>query len=643
MQPTVTRRVDSLLALPRSAKKMLAVLADSALCVLTVWLAICLRFESWITLSGYHWLAVAMSIIIAIPLLTAFGFYHTVIRFVGRQTITAALRAIGMYAIIYSVIFTAIGFPLVPRTIGILQPILLLAGLGLTRLLASQLLAEQQVQLQAIEMSPGVLIYGAGNSGQQLAASLKSSGQNTVVGFLDDSMNLHGARIAGVTVYGPSDIQKLMTTHDISSVLLAMPRLSRIRRNEIIKLLSQHGVAVKTLPSLTDLVSGKVSESDLREVDIEDLLGREPVAPIEALMRQNITGKTVLVTGAGGSIGSELCRQIASLAPRELILLDSNEFGLYTIDEELQSLSREQAFKLTPILANILDAESLGYLFSTLKPQTVYHAAAYKHVPLVEANPAAGLRNNVLGTFNVAQAALDAKVSSMVMISTDKAVRPTNVMGASKRLAEMVLQSIAHEHATLAASTHFCLVRFGNVLGSSGSVVPKFREQIRHGGPVTVTHAEVTRYFMTIPEAAQLVLQAGAMQADHRSGAHVYLLDMGESVKIIDLAKLMVQLSGLSVRNSANPDGDIEIQTIGLRAGEKLFEELLISENSQPTRHTKIRSAQEDFAPLNQILDLIHDVTNVASGPSYTPQEQLARIRQKIQPLVHLHDSASQG
>lgn len=643
MQPQATRRMDKLLALPRSAKKTLAVLADSALCVLTVWLAICFRFESWISLSGYHWLAVALSILLAIPLLTVFGFYHSVIRFVGRQTITAALGAIGVYLLIYSAIFTAFGFPLVPRTIGILQPILLLAGLGLTRLLASQLLGEQQIKLPPADNRPNVLIYGAGNSGQQLAASLKASGQNTVVGFLDDSKNLHGASIAGVTVWAPSEIKKLITTHDVSSVLLAMPSLSRGSRNEIIKLLSLHGVAVKTLPSLTDLVSGKISESDLREIDIEDLLGRESVAPIEDLMRQNITGKSVLVTGAGGSIGSELCRQIAALAPLQLILLDSNEFGLYTIHEELLPLANKHAFNLTPILANILEEDRIGYLFETLKPQTVYHAAAYKHVPLVEANPVAGLRNNVIGTVIVARAALSTGVSSMVMISTDKAVRPTNVMGASKRLAEMVLQSIAQQHAQLPDSTRFCLVRFGNVLDSSGSVVPKFREQIRQGGPVTVTHADVTRYFMTIPEAAQLVLQAGAMQTDHRSGAHVYLLDMGESVKIIDLARVMVQLSGLTVRSPANPSGDIEIQTVGLRAGEKLYEELLTSENSQPTRHSKIRSAQEEFVPIEQILDLIHNIATVVSRSSDTPQAQLSRIRQQIQSLVQLHDSASQG
>jgi FlaA1/EpsC-like NDP-sugar epimerase len=642
MQPHNMRRVNSLLALPRSAKKALAILLDSALCVITVWLAICFRFESWVSLSGYQWLAVVISVGLAIPLLTAFGFYHTVIRFVGRQTISAALGAIGIYAIIYSAIFTAYGFPLVPRTIGLLQPVLLLASLGLTRLLASQLLSEQAALLSTDSAQPHVLIYGAGKSGQQLAVSLTSSGQSRVLGFLDDNVNLHQARIAGIPVYSPSQTHQLIATHGISSVLLAIPSLSRSRRNDIIRLLSQHRVAVRTLPSLNDLASGKVSEDELREVDIEDLLGREPVAPIPELLRHNITGKTVLVTGAGGSIGSELCRQIAMLSPVQLILVDASEFALYTIYEEIRPRSVEHQFELTPVLANILETDHVNQLFASLKPHTVYHAAAYKHVPLVEANPVAGLKNNVLGTYAVAHAALKAQVQDMVMISTDKAVRPTNIMGASKRLAEMVLQSLAQQHTDASQSTRFCIVRFGNVLGSSGSVVPKFREQIQRGGPVTVTHADVTRFFMTIPEAAQLVLQAGAMQQSHRSGARVYLLDMGESVKIIDLAKLMIQLSGLTVRDTEKPVGDIEIRTIGLRPGEKLYEELLISENSQPTRHSKIRSAQEKFVPLDQILTLIDNITKDSARESHTPQQRLIQIRQQIKPLVELHDSMVQ-
>lgn len=638
---TTHRSIDKLVALPRGAKKTLAIFTDSALCVITTWLAICLRFESWVSLAGYQWLAVALSIAIAIPLLTIFGFYHTVIRYVGRQTITAALRAITIYAVIYSAIFSAFGFPLVPRTIGVLQPLLLLICLALVRLLASQLLSEPGIPELGTHHLPAVLIYGAGESGQQLAALLKSRGESRVVAFIDDNTSLHNAQIDGIAVYGTNRLQHLKDAHDVKDVLLAMPSVARSRRNEILKLLSPLHVGVRTLPNLTDLASGKINKSDLRELDIEDLLGRDTVAPIPDLLRLNITDKVVLVTGAGGSIGSELCRQIVKLNPRQLIMLDASEFALYAIHDEIKSQAETAMVSVIPVLANIVEADRLKDLFLRLKPNTVYHAAAYKHVPLVEANPVAGLRNNVLGTYSVAMAALTADAQDMVMISTDKAVRPTNVMGASKRLAEMVLQAIAHQNKHLETSTRFCLVRFGNVLGSSGSVVPKFREQIKQGGPITLTHEEVTRFFMTTSEAAQLVLQAGAMQSSHSQGAHVYLLDMGESIKIIDLARLMIQLNGMTVRNESQPAGDIEIHAVGLRPGEKMYEELLISENAQPTRHEKIRSAQEMFLPLQDILDTVNSITEPSLHAHLTSQEQLLRIRAALAPLVNLHSDTS--
>jgi FlaA1/EpsC-like NDP-sugar epimerase len=597
MRAANSLRVDSLLALPRRAKKTLAILTDASLCVLTVWLAICFRFESWVSLADYQWLAVLLSVVLAIPLLTAFGFYHTVIRFAGRQTIQAALRAIGIYAVIYSALFTAYGFPLVPRAIGILQPLLLLIGLALVRLLASQLLTPT-----ASDTAPGlpeeaVLIYGAGQSGQQLAASLSSSGASKVVGFLDDNPNLHKASISGIVVHAAAQVQSLVRQHNVRQILLAMPSLSRSRRNEILQLLSSTQVAVRTLPSLSDLASGKASANDLRAINIEDLLGRDPVVPQPDLLRKNITGKIVVVTGAGGSIGGELARQILHLQPARLVLLELNEFALYAIYEELSAQIKRQALsqppELTPLLANVLDDAQIHQLFAQIKPDTIYHAAAYKHVPLVESNPVAGLKNNVLGTLNVAQAALAAGVHDMVLISTDKAVRPTNIMGASKRLAEMTLQSLAAEHVQSEQSTRFCMVRFGNVLGSSGSVIPKFQQQIQSGGPVSLTHPEITRYFMTIPEAAQLVIQAAALNKSHRHGAQVFLLDMGESVKIMHLAKTLIQLSGLSVRDESHPTGDIEIEITGLRAGEKLYEELLIEGDPQPTGHPKIWLSQD--------------------------------------------------
>jgi FlaA1/EpsC-like NDP-sugar epimerase len=629
------RHMDALLTLPRGAKQTLTILVDAALCVLTVWLAICFRFESWVSLSGYHWLAVALSVLLAIPLLAAFGFYHTVIRYAGKQTITAALRAIGLYAIIYSAVFTAYGFPLVPRTIGILQPLLLLVSLALVRLLASQLLSEHVMSAKSQAGLPAVLIYGAGNSGQQLATSIQAKGESRVVAFLDDNASLQKARISGIRVHSPSEIEQLSQTHAVRDVLLAMPNLSRSRRNDIIKLLSRSHLAVRTLPSLTDLASGKISEKDLRELDIEDLLGRDPVAPIPELMSKCITGKVVLVTGAGGSIGSELCRQILTQQPTQLVLVELNEFALYTLLEELTLRNTSKSTELTPVLANVLDKAHISALFATYHPHTIYHAAAYKHVPLVEANPLAGLKTNILGTYNVASAALSCGAQDMVMISTDKAVRPTNVMGASKRLAEMVVQSLARQRLPN-QFTKMSLVRFGNVLGSSGSVIPKFRSQIEKGGPITVTHPEVTRYFMSVSEASQLVIQAGAMSNSSGIDAHFFLLDMGDSVKIFDLAKLMIQLSGLAVRDASNPSGDIEILVTGLRPAEKLFEELLIDCDTQKTQHPKIISANEDSLSIEDVLRFVNELDEQEYLEA--ANEKLRAIRHKLKELAGLQD-----
>jgi FlaA1/EpsC-like NDP-sugar epimerase len=598
--------LDGLIALPRSVKHALAITTDAALCMLTVWLAICFRFESWVSLSNYQWLAVIVSIALAIPLLSIFGFYHTVIRFAGKQTIMAALRAMTIYILLYSALFTAYGFPLVPRTIGVLQPLLLLISLGIVRILASQLLAEHVASHKELANLPAVLIYGAGSSGQQLAASIRARGQSRILGFLDDNSNLQNAQIAAIPVYPPSAVMTLSEKHNIRDVLLAMPSLTRTRRNQIIKLLGQTKVAIRTLPSLSDLASGKASEGDLRDLDIEDLLGRDPVAPILELLTKNITNKVVLVTGAGGSIGSELCRQICQLAPKQLILLELSEFALYNINEELSPVAQSAGFSLTPILANVLDKERIEQLALEYRPHTIYHAAAYKHVPLVESNPLAGLHNNVFGTRHVAQAALVAGVDDMVLISTDKAVRPTNIMGASKRLAEMVLQAIAAQHITKEKSTRFCMVRFGNVLGSSGSVVPKFREQIKTGGPITITHPEITRYFMTIPEAAQLVIQAAGLNTSHRSGAQVYLLDMGESVKIVQLARAMISLSGHQEYSS--DDKGIHIEFTGLRPGEKLYEELLIEGTPATTPHSKIFTSQESLPSVALVSDMVENL-----------------------------------
>jgi len=578
-----------MLALPRWAKRFVVLALDTALCVVTVWLAYYLRLGAFVALSGNAFWAVVTSIGIALPVFIVSGLYRAIFRYSGWPALVAVARAITIYGLLYASVFTAIGIQDVPRTVGIIQPILLLLFVGASRALARVWLGSEYQGILRRASRPKVLIYGAGSAGRQLASAMANNPEMQVAGFLDDDDRLHGHVLNGQPIYDPADLDTLATTLNISSVLLAMPSLSRSRRNQILGRIRSAHVAVRTLPSVTDLAQGRVGISDLRELDIDDLLGREPVAPNHLLLSRNIVGKVVLVTGAGGSIGSELCRQVLALAPARLLLVEHSEFALYAIHHELQERLAVGSPVLVPLLASVQDEDRMREIMSTWHPDTVYHAAAYKHVPLVEHNPAAGICNNVLGTLRAAQAALEAGVSDFVLVSTDKAVRPTNVMGASKRLAEMALQALAQG----STSTRFSMVRFGNVLGSSGSVVPRFRQQIRDGGPITLTHPEVTRYFMTIPEAAQLVIQAGAMAR----GGDVFVLDMGQPVRILDLARRMVELSGLAVKSDDDPDGDIEIAITGLRPGEKLYEELLIGSDPQPTLHPRIMKAHEDFIP----------------------------------------------
>jgi len=535
---------------------------------------------------GAVW-ASAAAIALALPIFIVSGLYRAIFRYSGWPALLTVAQTVGIYGLLYACIFTAVGVAGVPRTIGIIQPILLLLLVGASRALARVWLGDQYTSILQRSSRPKALIYGAGSTGRQLAAAMANSHEITVVGFVDDDDRLHGHVLNGQPIYNPSDIEALTSTLHISDVLLAMPSLSRHRRNEILSQVRSARVAVRTLPSMNDLAQGKVSISDLRELDIDDLLGREPVAPNHILLTKNILGKVVLVTGAGGSIGGELCRQILQVGPSKLLLIEQSEFALYSVQQELEEKNASSETELVPLLASVQDPDRMREIMSTWRPDTVYHAAAYKHVPLVEHNPAAGIKNNVLGTLHTAQAAIESGVTDFVLISTDKAVRPTNVMGASKRLAEMTLQALAPVNT----GTKFCMVRFGNVLGSSGSVVPKFRQQIRDGGPISLTHPDVTRYFMTIPEAAQLVIQAGAMA----KGGDVFVLDMGQPVKIFDLAKRMVELSGLTLQDEQNPDGDIAIEVTGLRPGEKLFEELLIGDNPKPTIHTCIMKANEEF------------------------------------------------
>ncbi len=589
MRTNLQNIVLPVLALPRWAKRIVVLALDTALCVLTVWLAYYLRLGEFVALSGSALFAVMTSIGIALPIFGVSGLYRAIFRYSGWPAMLAVGRAIGSYGLLYASIFTVIGIQEVPRTVGIIQPILLLLFVGVARVLARIWLGDQYQSILKRASRPKALIYGAGRSGRQLVAALANSHEMRVVGFLDDDDCLHGHVLNGQPIYNPADLVNLASTLTISDVLLAMPSLSRKRRNEILTQIRTARVAVRTLPSVIDLAQGKISISDLHELDIDDLLGREPIMPNHILLARNVRSKVVMVTGAGGSIGSELCRQILTVGPSKLLLIEQNEFALYGIHQELEEKIAGREIVLVPLLASVQDRERMREIMSTWHPDTVYHAAAYKHVPLVEHNPIEGIKNNVLGTLRTAQAAAENGVSDFVLISTDKAVRPTNIMGASKRLAEMVLQALA----ATSPGTKLSMVRFGNVLGSSGSVVPKFRQQIRDGGPITLTHPEITRYFMTIPEASQWVIQAGAMS----EGGDVFILDMGQVVKIMDLARRMIELSGLTVKDEQNPGGDIEIEITGLRPGEKLYEELLIGDNPKPTAHSRIMRAHEEFIP----------------------------------------------
>ena len=595
-----------ILALPRWAKRLVVLALDVVLCVLAVWLAYYLRLGEFVPLSGNALLAVAASIGIASPIFVASGLYRAIFRYGSWPALLVVARALGIYGLLYASIFTAIGVAGVPRTLGIIQPILLLLFVGASRLLASAWLGDQYLDILKHASRPKVLIYGAGSAGRQLVDAMASSHEVHVVGFLDEDDRLHGHVLNGKPIYNPADLANLVSILSISDVLLAMPSLSRKRRNEILTEIRTARVAVRTLPSLNDLAQGKVSVSDLRELDIEDLLGRELVMPNHILLAINVRSKVVMVTGAGGSIGSELCRQILSVSPSKLLLIEQSEFALFGIHQELEEKLKGRDIVLVPLLASVQDSERMREIMSTWHPDTVYHAAAYKHVPIVEHNPAEGIKNNVLGTLRTAQVAAENGVSNFVLISTDKAVRPTNIMGASKRLAEMVLQAIA----TINPNTNFSMVRFGNVLGSSGSVVPKFRKQIRDGGPITLTHPEITRYFMTITEASQLVIQAGAMAKK----GDVFVLDMGQPIKIMDLAHRIIELSGLTVKDERNPDGDIEIKIIGRRPGEKLYEEPLTGDNPKPTSHPRILKAHEKFilwADLESKLNALEMALNV--------------------------------
>lgn len=596
--------VTQLIALPRWAKKVVVLLLDTVLCLIATWFSFCLRFDEFVGFSEALIWAMAASVLIGLPVFVVQGLYRAIYRYTGWFATISLIRALSIYAAIYVLVFTIIRVEGVPRSVGIMQPIILFICVGVLRLMAKAVLNRQVVGKHSSDNRAVALIYGAGAAGRQLAAGLRQAAGINPVAFVDDDSNYWKSTINGLRVYAPNEIPGLLASNlGITDVLLAMPSATRARQREILRRLSDLPVHVRILPGLASLANGDVKIEDIREVEIDDVLGRGAVQAHEELLHQNVTGKVVLVTGAGGSIGSELCRQIIAQKPKTLVLFELSEFALYAIERELALLASPA--QTIPILGSVLDSNKLARVARRFGVQTVYHAAAYKHVPIVEMNPAAGVWNNVFGTLRTVESACQAGVETFVLVSTDKAVRPTNVMGCSKRMAELVLQAKSLQENRLGVhTTKLTMVRFGNVLGSSGSVMPVFREQIKNGGPVTVTHPEIIRYFMTIPEAAQLVIQAGAMG----EGGDVMVLDMGEPVKIVDLAKRMIHLSGFSHKDEENPDGDIEIQFTGLRPGEKLYEELLIGDNTLPTSHSRIMRAAEHALRWDELEPLLFEL-----------------------------------
>ncbi|MFD2641178.1 polysaccharide biosynthesis protein [Pseudomonas japonica] len=633
-----------LLGLPRRQKRLLQVMADVILVWAALWLAFVVRLgidEMANPIRDHVWLFISAQIV-AIPLFIRFGMYRAVMRYFGNDALIAIIKAVSLSALILGVVvyWYSNHENVVPRSIIFNYwwlSLILVGGLRLAMrqyFLGDWFAAAQHVPFTNRDDGlPKVAIYGAGSAGNQLVAALRLGKLMRPVAFIDDDSSIVDRVISGLQVYKPRNLQKMIDCTGAQEILLAIPSVTRARRREILGFLEGFPLHVRSIPGFMDLASGRVKVEDIQEVDIADLLGRDAVPAQEDLLERCIADQSVMVTGAGGSIGSELCRQILGLRPRILLLFEHSEFNLYSILSELEQRVRRESLptKILPILGSVRNQAQMLDIMKTWRVSTVYHAAAYKHVPMVEHNIAEGVLNNVIGTLNTAQAALQAGTANFVLISTDKAVRPTNVMGSTKRLAEMTLQALSREPAPVlfgdkgnisrVNKTRFTMVRFGNVLGSSGSVIPLFHKQIKSGGPLTVTHPNITRYFMTIPEAAQLVIQAGSMG----QGGDVFVLDMGEPVRIVELAEKMIHLSGLSVRSERNPHGDIAIEFTGLRPGEKLYEELLIGDNVAATRHPMIMTANEDYLSWSSLSERLGQLLKAIDEDDYNRVRQLLR------------------
>jgi len=588
------RLIKWFLSLSRVVKRSIMLFVDVLLIVTILMLSFSMRLGEWFWPQGDLVYLLFFAPLVAIPIFIKFGLYRAIVRYIGFKALWVIVQAVSLYALVWGVIALLSGVQGVPRSVILINWILGMLLIGGSRIIGRWWFSDKKsYSVNAFDKRKNVLVYGAGSAGIQLATALTYSQELNPIAFIDDEPTLSNHQIMGLKVYPSNNLGELVASMKIEEVLLAIPSASRDRRNEIINNLEPYPVLVRTVPGVSELAQGKLKINDLNVVSINDLLGRDPVPPNQNYLRADITNKVVMITGAGGSIGSELCRQIIQLQPKKIVLFEQNEFSLYTIDQEL--IQKNLKIDIAPILGSVLDSKQVERVCKIFSVQTIYHAAAYKHVPMIELNNFSGIENNIFGTLSCAEAAVLSNVDTFVLISTDKAVRPTNIMGATKRFSEMILQALSKKYNDKA--TNFSMVRFGNVLDSSGSVIPLFNKQIKEGGPVTVTDPAIIRYFMTIPEAAQLVIQAGAMS----KGGDVFVLDMGEPVKILYLAKKMIHLSGLNIKDSNNPNGDIEILFTGLRPGEKLYEELLIGDSVLETEHQLILRSNEEMLPWSDL------------------------------------------
>jgi len=630
--------INRMIGLSRINKQLVMLFADSVALVLILLASFSIRLGYWyFPQDDLIWVVLGAPVVASI-IFVRFGLYRAVIRYIGFKALWTVVQAVSLYALVWGVIGFMVAVDGIPRSVILINWMLSLLAIGGLRVVA-RLALSQNVEFSIFNFELNsksqsdkkrVLVYGAGDAGIQLVSALSHSSEYNPVGFIDDSNELQGNQIRGLNIYSVNSIERVINKLKVDEVLIAMPSASRAKRLDIINTLEPYPVLVRMLPGVAELAEGKVSIGDLREVSIKDLLGRESVVANKDLLGRNITDKVVVVTGAGGSIGSELCRQIVFLKPKALILYEMSELALYSIEKELSNIGI-YSIDIYPILGSVNNKTRMTNVFKRFGVDTIYHAAAYKHVPMVEFNNTEGVDNNIFGTLNCAQVAIDTGVETFVLISTDKAVRPTNTMGATKRSAELVLQALAAKQS----ATKFTMVRFGNVLGSSGSVIPLFKQQIKAGGPVTVTDVNMIRYFMTIPESVELVIQAGAMGL----GGDVFVLDMGKPVKIDDLAKKMIRLSGLEVKDDAHPEGDIEITYTGLRPGEKLYEELLIGDNVSHTDNSLIMRAQEELLTWDELEPILNNLqTAIQDCDQHKLRELLIELVPGFKPQCEISD-----